>query len=49
MIKATIIFIYEMCYFMLISVPLACILFTTAHIFFELKRITLWLRTKSTH
>jgi hypothetical protein len=47
--KKTLIYIYEIAYFMLISVPLACILFSTAHSIFELKRIILWLRTKHTH
>jgi hypothetical protein len=41
MIKATLKFIYEMTYFMLISVPLASMLYIIAHTYFELKRI-LW-------
>jgi hypothetical protein len=32
-------FIYELAKFMLISVPLACALFITAHLLFELKRL----------
>lgn len=49
MIKATLIFIAQLLYFMCISVPLACILFLTAHTYFELKRLILWLNTKYTH
>jgi hypothetical protein len=33
------IFIYELLKFTLISVPLACALFITAHLLFELKRL----------
>lgn len=40
-IKELLIFVYEMTYFMLISVPIASILFLTAHIYFETKRL-LW-------
>jgi hypothetical protein len=32
-------FIYELAKFTLISVPLACALFITAHLLFELKRL----------
>jgi hypothetical protein len=32
-------FIYELAKFMLISVPLACCIYLTAHIYFEIKRI----------
>ena len=30
--------------FFLISVPLACMLFVTAHAYFEIKRFIIWLR-----
>ncbi len=32
-------FIYELAKFMLISVPLACCIYLTAHLYFELKRL----------
>jgi hypothetical protein len=32
-------FIYELAKFMLISVPLACIVYLTAHLYFKLKRL----------
>lgn len=32
-------FIYELAKFMLISVPLACFLYVTAHLYFEIKRL----------
>jgi hypothetical protein len=32
-------FIYELLRFTLISVPLACIIYLTAHLYFELKRL----------
>ena len=34
-------FIYEFLKFMLISVPLACCIYLTAHIYFEIKRLCL--------
>jgi hypothetical protein len=34
-------FIYELLKFMLISVPLACCIYLTAHLYFEIKRICL--------
>jgi len=39
MIKETLIFIGEMLKFFLISVPLACCIYFTAHLFFEIKRL----------
>lgn len=30
--------------FFFVSVPIACLLFVTAHAYFELKRFILWLR-----
>jgi hypothetical protein len=39
LIKETLIFIYEMLKFFFISVPLACFIYFTANLFFELKRI----------
>jgi hypothetical protein len=44
MIKATLIFIGQFTYFMVISVPVAIILLMTAHLFFELKRIIKWIK-----
>lgn len=38
-IKETIIFILEMLKFFLISVPLACCIFLTANLYFEIKRL----------
>jgi hypothetical protein len=32
-------FIYELAKFTLISVPLACMLYLTAHLYFEIKRL----------
>jgi hypothetical protein len=43
MIKATLIFMFEMIKLLVIGVPLAIILYCTAHLFFELKRITKWI------
>ena len=34
-------FIYELLKFILISVPLACCIYLTAHIYFEIKRLCL--------
>jgi hypothetical protein len=39
LLKETLIFILGMLKFFFISVPLACTIFFTANIFFELKRI----------
>jgi hypothetical protein len=39
MLKETLKFILEMLKFFFISVPLACCIYFTAHLFFELKRI----------
>jgi hypothetical protein len=41
-LKEMAIFTYEMSYFMFISVPLAIMLFMTANLFFELKRLLKW-------
>lgn len=41
--KQLLIFTYEMTYFMFISVPLALVLFLTAHLYFETKRIYKWI------
>jgi hypothetical protein len=37
--KEVLIFLYELIYFILISVPLALTLYLTAHFIYELKRI----------
>jgi hypothetical protein len=39
LLKETLIFILGMLKFFFISVPVACIIFFTAHLFFEIKRI----------
>jgi hypothetical protein len=39
MIKATVIFILQMIYFLVISVPLALILLVTVNVLFEAKRL----------
>jgi hypothetical protein len=39
LLKETLIFILGMLKFFFISIPLACTIFFTAHLFFELKRI----------
>jgi len=44
MIKATIIFLTQLTYFLVISVPIAIILLATTHLFFELKRIIKWIK-----
>jgi len=44
MIKATFIFMAQLIYFIVICVPLALILLLTANLFFELKRITKWIK-----
>jgi hypothetical protein len=35
------IFIYELLKFILIAVPLACTIYITAHLYFEIKRLCL--------
>jgi hypothetical protein len=42
-LKETYILVYNLTFFTLISVPLAIMLYCTAHLFFELKRITKWI------
>jgi hypothetical protein len=44
MIKATIIFLAQLTYFIVICVPLALIVLLTAHLFFEFKRIIKWIK-----
>ena len=39
MLKETLIFIWGMFKFFFISVPLACCIYFTAHLFFEIKRL----------
>ena len=39
LIKETLIFTLEMLKFFFISVPIGCLIFFTAHLFFELKRV----------
>ena len=38
LIKETLIFVFEMLKFFFISVPLACCVYFTAHLYFEFKR-----------
>ena len=42
-LKELAIFTYEMSFFTLISVPLAIVLFLSAHFYFETKRIYKWI------
>ncbi len=43
MIKATSIFMFEMIRLLVIGLPLAIILYFTAHLFFETKRVIKWI------
>ena len=43
-LKENAIFVYNLTFFTLISVPLAIMLYLTAHLFFELKRIIKWIK-----
>jgi hypothetical protein len=45
MIKSTIITMLQFLHLLIIGLPLAIILYFTAHIFFELKRIIKWVKT----
>jgi hypothetical protein len=38
-IKETLIFVFEMLKFFFISVPIACCVYFTAHLYFEIKRL----------
>lgn len=42
-LKELAIFTFGIAYFMLISLPLGIMLFLTAHLFFEVKRIIKWI------
>lgn len=44
MIKAALIWVTQLLHLILIGVPLAIILYLTAHLFFELKRIIKWIK-----
>jgi len=44
MFKATIVFMAQLTYFIVICVPLAALLLLTANLFFKLKRITKWIK-----
>ena len=44
MIKAILIFIAQLIYFIVVCVPLAIVLLVTANLFFELKRIAKWIK-----
>jgi hypothetical protein len=44
MLKAIIIFLAQLTYFIVVCVPLALTLLLTAHLFFELKRIIKWIK-----
>jgi hypothetical protein len=44
MFKATLIFMAQLTYFIIICVPLAITILLTAHLFFELKRIIKWIK-----
>jgi hypothetical protein len=43
MIKATSIFMFEMIKLLVIGLPIAIILYCTAHLFFEIKRVIKWI------
>lgn len=43
MIKAISIFMFEMIKLLVIGLPIAIVLYCTAHIFFELKRLIKWI------
>ena len=43
MIKGISFFMYQMIKLLVIGLPIAIILYCSAHIFFELKRITKWI------
>jgi hypothetical protein len=44
MLKAIIIFLAQLTYFIVVCVPLALTLLLTAHLYFELKRIIKWIK-----
>lgn len=44
MFKELLIFMYEMLKLLVIGLPLAIILFCTAHLYFEIKRLIQWIR-----
>jgi hypothetical protein len=44
MIKATLIFIAQLTYFMVISVPMAIVLLLISSLFFQIKRIIKWIK-----
>jgi hypothetical protein len=43
MIKGISIFMFEMIKLLVIGLPIAIVLYCTAHIFFELKRVIKWI------
>lgn len=43
MIKTTLILVVQFLHLAFIGLPLAIVLYCTAHLFFELKRITKWI------
>jgi hypothetical protein len=44
MIKSTLIFVLQFLHLAFIGFPLAIVLYCTAHLFFELKRIIKWIK-----
>lgn len=44
MFKATLIFMAQLTYFIVVCVPLAIVVLLTANVFFELKRIIKWIK-----
>jgi len=44
MLKEISIFMYQMIKLLVIGLPIAIILFCTAHLFFELKRLMQWIK-----
>jgi hypothetical protein len=44
MIKAALLYMAQLTYFIVICVPLAILVLLTANLFFELKRISKWIK-----
>lgn len=47
--KDTLKFIWQLAYFTMVSVPLACCLFLSANLYYETKKLMIWLNAKLTH
>jgi hypothetical protein len=42
-LKKAIVLFYDILYFMIISIPIACLLYFTAHLFFKIKILIKWI------